>query len=206
MELTQNVQKVIVNESNNVYLVTGQRAAFFDSGHGTDETHEEVIGLWNEAGRPEVAAIILSHWHGDHAGGAKLLTEATGAPVYAGPRDKAAIEYTHEGTRVGHTPMDGETLDLGGATMRFIHTPGHTHGSLSALYMEQKVLFTGDTTRTADDFHLNPTFGSMDDQRQTVRMLQALDLSMIGCGHGPEVDDPQKYLAELAESIKDREW
>ena len=206
MELTQNIRKVIVNENNNVYLITGQRAAFFDSGYGTDEAHEALIGLWDSTARPEVAAIIVSHWHGDHAGGAKLLSEATGAPVYAGPRDKASIEFTHEGLKVDYTPMDGETLDLGGATMRFIHTPGHTNGSLSALYVEQKFLFTGDTTRTADDFHLNPTLGSMDEQRQTVRRLQTLDLDMIGCGHGPEVDDPQKYLAELVEDIKGREW
>jgi glyoxylase-like metal-dependent hydrolase (beta-lactamase superfamily II) len=205
IEVADNVLKVIVNGSNNVYLVMGERAAFFDSGFG-DDTHQDVIGLWDEAGKPEIAAIIVSHWHGDHAGGAKLLSEATGAPVYAGPREKAAIEFKYDGLTVDYSPIDGESLDLGGATIRFVHTPGHTNGSLSALYMEQRILFTGDTTRTADPFHLNPTFGSMDEQRQTIGKLRALDLSMIGCGHGPEVDDPQKYLAELVEDIKDKEW
>jgi len=46
----------------------------------------------------------------------------------------------------------------------------------------------------------------MEDQRRTVRKLQRLDLNRIGPGHGPEIDDPARYLADLAESIRNREW
>ena len=207
MQVVPNVRKVIVGESdNNVYLVSGQRAALYDSGYGTDETHDAILALWEDAGRPDVAAIVVSHWHGDHAGGAGRLSEATGAPIFSGPREKAGIEHRNEGVRVDHTPADGETLDLGGATLRFLHAPGHTNGSLSALYVEVSFLMTGDTTRTATPFTMDPTHGSMEDQRRTVSKLQRLELHKIGPGHGPEIDDPTEYLDGLAQSIRDREW
>ena len=207
MEVAQNVLKVVIGEAeNNVYFVTGQRGAFYDSGYGTDETHEAIIGLWEGAGKPEIAAIVVSHWHGDHSGGAGRLSKATGAPVYSGPRDKAGIENRNKGVKVDHTPSDNETLDLGGATLRFLYAPGHTNGSLSALYVEGGFLMTGDTTRTATPFSMDPTHGAMEDQRRTIRKLQRLDLNRIGPGHGPEIDDPVKYLVDLAESIRNREW
>ncbi|MBO7373799.1 MAG: MBL fold metallo-hydrolase [Oscillospiraceae bacterium] len=40
---------------------------------------------------------------------------------------------------------DGEPFDLGGRTLRVIHTPGHTHGSICVLDVERRWLFTGDT-------------------------------------------------------------
>jgi len=63
-----------------------------------------------------------------------------------------------------------------------------------------------DTTRTATPFSMDPTHGAMEDQRRTVRKLQRLDLNRIGPGHGPEIDDPVRYLADLTESIRNREW
>ena len=38
----------------------------------------------------------------------------------------------------------GEVIDLGGATLEVILTPGHTPGSICLLYREERVLFTGD--------------------------------------------------------------
>lgn len=40
---------------------------------------------------------------------------------------------------------DGDVFDLGGRTLRIIHTPGHTQGSICVLDVERRWLFTGDT-------------------------------------------------------------
>lgn len=40
---------------------------------------------------------------------------------------------------------DGTEFDLGGRTLRIIHTPGHTPGSVCILDMEKRRLFSGDT-------------------------------------------------------------
>ena len=112
--MAPNVQKVIVGKlNNNLYLVTGERAVFIDSSPGTDEQVNALLELWEGAGRPETAAIMLTHWHYDHTGGARKLAEATKGVIMSSSQDRALIEKTMPGTQIGRTVADGETLDLG---------------------------------------------------------------------------------------------
>ena len=41
---------------------------------------------------------------------------------------------------------EGDTFDLGGATLKVYETPGHTQGGISLLYEEKNLLFIGDAT------------------------------------------------------------
>lgn len=206
MKVTENVQNVIVGGDNNVYLITGEeRAVLFDSGHETDESVDSVLGLWDGAGRPEVAAIIVSHHHGDHSGGAARLAKATGAPVVSSLVEKEPIEDAVPGTRVTTTVTGGEVLDLGGATIEYIFTPGHTFGSLCAYYREQRFLFAGDTIRNNGQVvAVNPKVGELSLYLGSLRKLLDHDIRMIGPGHGQEVDDPRAHIeSELARLSSD---
>ena len=93
--LATNVYKVVIGEPlNNVHLITGtDGAVFFDSGHGTQESHDKIISMWDAVGRPVIRAIVLSHWHDDHSGGAQKLSDVTGAPIFSGPLDKPGLKY-----------------------------------------------------------------------------------------------------------------
>ena len=200
MEIVPNVHKAVVGENyNNVYLITGERAAFFDSGFDADEHVNTLLEMWESAGRPEIAAIVLSHRHSDHAGGAAKLSKATGAVIYSSPAEKTPIEHTVPGTFVGRAVADGETLDLGGTTLEFVHTPGHTVGSMSVYYREQGVLFAGDTIRTSDPFKMDPNAGDMNLHLESLRKLRTYDIRVIGPGHGPQVEEPRAFIEnELA--------
>ncbi len=197
MQVIANVHKVIVGDNyNNVYLVTGaERAAFFDSGFDDDEHVQSVLELWESVGKPDVAAIVVSHRHGDHSGGARKISEATGAEVFSSAVEKTPIEDGQPGIKISHTPDDGETLDLGGLTLEFVHTPGHTVGSLSALLRQQKMLFAGDTIRTSEPFKWDPNAGDLGLHVESLRKLQGYELRTIGPGHGPEVEDPAAFIA-----------
>ncbi len=200
MQLTPTVHNVVVGENyNNVCLVTGnRRAAFFDSGFDVDEQVESLVDLWESVGSPELAAIIVSHRHGDHSGGAQKLADATGAVIVSSPIEKDAIEEAVPGTKVGRTVDEGETLDLGGATLEFLYTPGHTLGSMSAYYPEEKVLFAGDTIRSDEPFHYNPDIGDLALQLESLRKLLRYDISLIVPGHGPVVREPRAFIENEA--------
>ena len=109
-----------------------------------------------------VQAILLTHVHGDHTGGAESLRSATGAKVYAGagdapvlragqPREAFFSTFHMPGQTIHPTTVDvalrgDETLAFGDARVRAIGTPGHTPGSICYL-LERKglrALFAGD--------------------------------------------------------------
>ncbi|MCR5481538.1 MAG: MBL fold metallo-hydrolase [Clostridia bacterium] len=99
--------------------------------------------------------IILTHGHGDHIGGVpeykeklpgvKLLAAETEVPLLADvvlneSRMCAGRELV---LKPDVTVTDGETLEIGGMTLKFIMTPGHTPGGMCILAGD--VLFSGDT-------------------------------------------------------------
>ncbi len=75
----------------NVYLIeeTGGGLALFDAGIGTREGKDALLAGFKALGRrlEEVRRIFISHGHIDHYGYARAAQEASGAAVYAHPRD-----------------------------------------------------------------------------------------------------------------------
>ncbi len=89
-------------------------------------------------GSRSVERVIITHSHMDHTAGWDTMLESLGAPVLLGA-EETDIEDGREYSRL----EDGAEIAIGGATMRVIHTPGHTPGSISLLL--GGVVFTGDT-------------------------------------------------------------
>ncbi len=84
-----------------------------------------------------VAAIFLTHGHGDHTAAAKLFPSAA---VYA---LAAEVERVGTAATIQHPLTDGEKTTVGDATIETFAVPGHTAGS--AVYLSHGVLFFGDS-------------------------------------------------------------
>src|SRR3984893_7511659 len=86
-----------------------------------------------------VKYVIVSHAHGDHVGGAKLMQDRFGARlIMGGPDwdmiDKSVNQYPNGKPKRDIVATDGQKLTLGDTTVTIILTPGHTPGTLSLIF------------------------------------------------------------------------
>jgi len=101
-----------------------------------------------------IESILVTHGHIDHVAGVPLLREHTGAPIAMHPDDLAILDwetiaqypFVPRGfaafsidTRLTH----GMTMAFQDLSLRVLHTPGHTQGSVCFLFGLD--CFAGDT-------------------------------------------------------------
>ena len=95
-----------------------------------------------EAGA-RIVAVADTHVHADYISGAPALATRLGVPYYLHPAD-AVYPYDRTPGRLKFQQLeDGGTISVGGATVRAIHTPGHTEGSVTYL-IDDSAALTGD--------------------------------------------------------------
>lgn len=86
----------------------------------------------------DIKYVIISHAHGDHDEGAALLQSRYGSHVVLGAADWDLIEKSPD-IRGGppHRDVvaaDGDRITLGDTAVTLVATPGHTLGTLSAIF------------------------------------------------------------------------
>ncbi len=104
----------------------------------------------------KVTAIVITHAHIDHIGGAQKLKQATGAPVYMNLNDAELQKMLPvQATWLGVPPpdqvaidaavKDGDRILVGATEFHVLHTPGHTQGSISLYSPAEQQLIARDT-------------------------------------------------------------
>lgn len=148
------------------WLITGAATALVDPGPAN--TADNVIRSLEAFGIDQLDAILLTHIHFDHSGGAghlarrfpeariyvhpriaKHLSDPTrlieGVKSVWGPRteDLFGIPVPIDASRI-HRLEDGQFVDLGDRRIEAVSTPGHTQAHLSFLDPVSGSLFAGD--------------------------------------------------------------
>lgn len=103
-------------------------------------------------------AILLTHAHFDHIGAVDDVREAFGIPVYMHKKEqhwlgnpdlngsgKYAQLPNYEIAPADYFLTPAKEVVIGRFTFEVVHTPGHSPGSISFLFHEDRVAFVGDT-------------------------------------------------------------
>jgi hydroxyacylglutathione hydrolase len=145
-----------------------------------------------------VKAIIITHAHIDHIGGAQKLKAATGAPVYMNAKDQPLSEHldtqaawlgmtTPERTKIDVDAREGEKVVLGPAEFQVLHTPGHTQGSISLWIPAENKLIAGDTLFLDSIGRTDLPGGDYEQILRSIhdKLLPLEDTTAVIPGHGP---------------------
>lgn len=107
----------------------------------TYNSEEEIVGGLRKLGLDpaKVRYVIISHAHGDHVGGAKLMQDRFSSRIVMGAPDWDSIERSVNGYPEGKPKRDivaddGQKITLGDTSVTVVATPGHTAGTLSLLF------------------------------------------------------------------------
>jgi glyoxylase-like metal-dependent hydrolase (beta-lactamase superfamily II) len=176
----------------NTYIVgTGCGRILLDTGQGI----AGYIPLLDEALRSTAAAqsleaMVITHAHPDHIGGAADVLERFGdMPVLKMPLPGADRNLTVKAL------ADGDEVRTEGATLRAVWTPGHARDHLCFHFLEENALFTGDVVLGAGTTVI-PADGDLGDYLDSLRRLLALGADVIYPAHGPAVYDPERKIRE----------
>ena len=129
-------------QGSNTYLVgTGRNRLLVDTGEGRAAYLKVLVKVLRQE-RATLDKIIITHAHFDHVGGLlQLRKKFPKATVYKfklwdKEKDIDGGEYRHICAR--------QQLSVDGATVRVLHTPGHTRDHVALYLQEDNALFTGD--------------------------------------------------------------
>ena len=110
---------------------TGDGLIMIDPGY-TNTAYLVIDSIYQLGFKPQdIKYIINTHWHGDHTEATAAFADLSGAKTLLGRDDlEKAKPYFTPDVLVD----DGDMLSLGNITIHFIHTPGHTKGTISVFY------------------------------------------------------------------------
>lgn len=217
-ELVSGVHKLEGVLGANVYLLESNSGlTLVDSGMFFHANR--ILSQMAQAGYSlnDLKAIVITHWHGDHSGGAAKVAAQTGAQVMAHVDEAPVISKTQpipasssfqaslnwlgehailprQRCQVNHPLKDGEILDALDGIM-VIHAPGHTAGSLCLYQPDRQILFCGDaifnkhplTQKRGIGLYMRLLTLNVDQARQTARELADLPVQVLCPGHGEPI-------------------
>ncbi|MBW2442940.1 MAG: MBL fold metallo-hydrolase [Deltaproteobacteria bacterium] len=197
MEITPNLHAFVwesmTTNNCNTYFIDGPTRVLIDPGHSRLFGHVELglkqLGLTIDA----IDLVICTHAHPDHIEGVQLFKDS---PAFfclheeewrwagtIGKQMGAALGMDMEALKPDFFLKEGD-LQLSELTLQIIHTPGHSPGSVTLYWPEQKALFTGDLIFKEGFGRTDLPGGDGATLKKSIQRLTDLDVEWLLSGHG----------------------
>jgi len=220
----------IIDRRNNIFLIVEEKLTLIDTGFRVSVPL--ILETIRRLGRrpEELALIVLTHNHFDHAGGAAALRKITGCKIAACPVDftigKDNVPYpggryvarllqapplapVRRRLLLGSDSIDIPLADnqmlpvLGG--LKVLSTPGHTPGSISLYAPAPKILFVGDALNKRNGLPYRTVTLNLEAAVASALKIASQDAQILCFGHGkPIKTGAMLYLSHLAEKVKQK--
>lgn len=214
----------------NCIIVFGNKITLIDT--GTKGSFNNIFAYIREHGRDisDIETVILSHSHPDHIGSAAEIKNITGCRILAHKNEKNWIENIEIQNSERPVPDFFELVDKSvkidaflehgqeirvdkNITMKVIHSPGHSKGSVNILFLEDRILFTADSIPVKNDI---PNYDNFNDLLHSLSCIRAShdsrDHEILLTSWTPVITDPKEierfldegecYLNALDETVK----
>nr|MDO8111996.1 MBL fold metallo-hydrolase [Candidatus Sigynarchaeota archaeon] len=169
----------------------------------------------------KISHIVITHSHFDHVGAAwqfknifkeaKIIAHKLDADAIEGAKGtegRTAASFYHETYKPVKVDVmltkDSEDMTLGGTKITFLHTPGHTPGSISAVVVDdgKKVLFGQDVHGPfMDEFK-----SSIQDWAKSMKMLLGLNADILCEGHFGAYQGKDKVKEFITSHLKENNF
>ncbi|MHA2274366.1 MAG: MBL fold metallo-hydrolase [Candidatus Kariarchaeaceae archaeon] len=202
----------------NMFLIVGtDKSILFDTGSGLNEIRPIISSLIKQ----EELIVINSHSHFDHVGSnsefssiyihhndLEDIVNGLDISYLKSSKEKIASEYAKSNYRLlpssKHSPLlGGEEFDLGGISVKVLHTPGHTSGSI-CLKTSTGDLLSGDTAHYGALYL--PKSDELNQYRESLEFLSKMckdgEITSIYPGH-EEIKTSISLIDELVSKLSE---
>lgn len=195
----------------NTYLITGTMNILIDPGHyhlfGHVRDNLERLSLSTE----DIHVVIALHGHPDHMEGVRAFS--TPPTLVALPMIEMGFVKRHathywESMRLNDLEPDiflkqGD-LRVGDLTLRVIHTPGHSPGSMTLYWPERKVLFTSDLVFNQGIGRTDLPGGNGQELKKSINLISKFEADCLLPGHGDMISGRELVRANFQDV--ERSW
>lgn len=172
---------------NNTYVAVDEKSGkcfIVDPSVPSEEVAEYIV-----KNGYDLEAILITHGHFDHIGGAAFFKKKFGAKIYMSKDDEDFIDNPLKISRrfekftVDVYVKDGDVLDLCSNKIKVIATPGHSLGGVC--YIVDNVIFCGDTIFLESYGRYDLRGGDLTVLADSVKKILAMEGDyLLLCGHG----------------------